>query len=168
MIFVVSIMVGLQCSVSFYCIAKWPNHTHTHTHTRIYTLLSSHYSPSCSIISNSTSLCYIAGSHCLSTPHAIVCIFFKFIFFPLYSKGIKLSLHVDFFSPPFVLLQYEYLDIVLNATQQDLLVNPFEVVSDNPKLPIPRTPSLSRRAATSLLSKSMIFFSLEMFICAGY
>ena len=27
-----------------------------------------------------------------------------------------------FFPPPFVLLQYEYLDIVLNATQQDLLV----------------------------------------------
>ena len=50
------------------------------------------------------------------------------IFFPpLYSKGIKLSLHVyiTFFPPPFVLLQHEYLDIVLNATQQDLLVNLF-------------------------------------------
>ena len=51
------------------------------------------------------------------------------IFFPLYSKGIKLSLHVDititFFSLPFVLLQREYLDKVLNATQQDLLVNLF-------------------------------------------
>ena len=46
--------------------------------------------------------------------------FFNFIF-PLYSKGIKLSLHVyitiTFFPPPFVLLQHEYLDIVLNATQ---------------------------------------------------
>ena len=73
-----------------------------------------------------------------------------------------------FFSPPFVLLQYKYLDIVLDATQQDLLVNPFQVVSDNPKLPIPPTPSLSHQAATSLFSKSMIFFSVEIFICAGY
>jgi len=41
-------------------------------------------------------------------------------------------------------------------------------VSDKPKLPIPPTPSLSHQAATSLFSKSMIFFSVEMFICAGY
>ena len=39
--------------------------------------------------------------------------------------GIKLLLHVYNFLPPLVLLQYEYLDIVLNATQQDLLVNLF-------------------------------------------
>ena len=37
--------------------------------------------------------------------------------------SIKLLLHLYIFSPPFVLLQYEYLDIVVNATQQDLLVN---------------------------------------------
>jgi len=65
-------------------------------------------------------------------------------------------------------LQHEYLDIVLNATQQDLLVKLFSVASENPKLPIPPTPSLSHQAATSLFSKSMIFFSVEMFICAGY
>ena len=29
------------------------------------------------------------------------------------------------FPPPFLLLQHEYLDIVLNAIQQDLLVNLF-------------------------------------------
>ena len=55
--------------------------------------------------------------------------FFNFFIFPLYSKGIRLSLHVyitiTFFPPPFVLLQHEYLDIVLNAIQQDLLVNLF-------------------------------------------
>ena len=55
--------------------------------------------------------------------------FFNFFIFPLYSKGIRLSLQVyitiTFFPPPFVLLQHEYLDIVLNATQQDLLVNLF-------------------------------------------
>ena len=58
--------------------------------------------------------------------------YFTFLFyfiFPLYSKGIKLSLHVyitiTFFPPPFVLLQHEYLDKVLNAIQQDLLVNLF-------------------------------------------
>ena len=94
--------------------------------------------------------------------------FYLFIFSPLYSMGIKLLLHVYIFPPPFGLLQHEYLDKVLNATQQDLLVNLFQVVSDNPKLPIPPTPSLSRRAATTLFSKSMIFFSEEMFICAGY
>ena len=52
-----------------------------------------------------------------------------FFFSPLYSKGVRLSLHVyitiTFFPPPFVLLQHEYLDIVLNAIQQDLLVNLF-------------------------------------------
>jgi len=56
--------------------------------------------------------------------------FFKcFFFFPLYSKGVRLSLHVyiaiTIFPPPFLLLQHEYLDIVLNAIQQDLLVNLF-------------------------------------------
>ena len=44
--------------------------------------------------------------------------------------GAKVHLHVYIFFPPFVLLQYKYLDIVLNATQQDLIVNPFQVVSD--------------------------------------
>jgi len=54
---------------------------------------------------------------------------FYFLIFPLYSKGVRLSLHVyitiTFFPSPFVLLQNEYLDIVLNAIQQDLLVNLF-------------------------------------------
>ena len=83
--------------------------------------------------------------------------------------GAKIHLHVYFFFfPPFVLLQYKYLDIVLNATQRDVIVNPFQVVSNNPKLLIPPTPSLSPRASTSLFSWSMIFFSVEMFICAVY
>ena len=82
--------------------------------------------------------------------------------------GTKLLLHVYIFFPPFVLLQYKFLDIVLDATQQDLIVNPFPVASDNPELPIPPTPSPSPRATTSLFSKSMIFFSEEVFICAGY
>uniref|UniRef100_A0A8D1FI12 Exonuclease domain-containing protein n=1 Tax=Sus scrofa TaxID=9823 RepID=A0A8D1FI12_PIG len=46
---------------------------------------------------------------------------FIFLIFPLYSKGVRLSLHVyitiTFFPPLFVLLQHEYLDIVLNAIQ---------------------------------------------------
>ena len=57
--------------------------------------------------------------------------------------------------------------MVLNATQQEFIVNPFQVVSDNPKLPIPPTPSLSPRVATNLFSKSMIFFSVEMNIFSG-
>ena len=72
------------------------------------------------------------------------------------------------FFPLFVLLQYQYLDIVLNATQQDLIVSPFQVVSNNPKFPIPSTPFLSPLVATGLFSKSMIIFSVEMFICAVY
>jgi len=47
------------------------------------------------------------------------CVFFFFLIFPLYSKGVRLSLHVyiaiTVFPPPFLLLQHEYLDIVLNA-----------------------------------------------------
>ena len=78
------------------------------------------------------------------------------------------TLQLQFFPPPFPLLRHEYLDIVLNAIQQDLLINLFQVVSDNPKLPIPPTPSPSHQATTSLFSKSMIFSSEEMFICAGY
>ena len=61
--------------------------------------------------------------------------------------GTKLLSHVYIFSPPFVLLQYKYLDIVLDATQQDFLVNPFQVASDNPKLRIPHTPHPHPRAA---------------------
>ena len=30
MIFIFSIIAGLQCSVNFYCTAKWPSHTHTY------------------------------------------------------------------------------------------------------------------------------------------
>ena len=82
--------------------------------------------------------------------------------------GAKIHLHVYIFFHPFVLLQYKHLDVVLNATQKDLIVNPFQAISYNPKLPIPPTPSLSRGAATSLFSKSMILFSMERFICALY
>ena len=41
------------------------------------------------------------------------------------ARGSSYPYMYTFFPPPFVLLQYEYLDIVLNATQQDLLVNLF-------------------------------------------
>ena len=46
-------------------------------------------------------------------------------FFPAVQHGDQVTLTCIHFFPPFVLLQYEYLDIVLNATQQDLLVNLF-------------------------------------------
>ena len=85
--------------------------------------------------------------------------------------GTKLHTHVYIIFPPIVMLQCKYLDIVLSATQQVLIVNPFQeqqFASINPKLQIPPTPSLFPRAATSLFSKSMIFFSAERFICAVY
>ena len=53
-IFIFSIVVDLQCSVNFYCTAKWPSHTHTHTHTHTHAhiFFFSHYPPSHSIISD--------------------------------------------------------------------------------------------------------------------
>jgi len=84
-------------------------------------------------------------------------LFYYFNFFPLYSMGTKLLLHVYIFSPPFVLLQYKCLDRVLDATKQDLLVNPFQVVSDIPKLPIPPTPSLSHPGQPKFHSSSLLF-----------
>ena len=35
MIFTFAIIVGLQCSVSFYCTAKWPSHTHIYIYLYI-------------------------------------------------------------------------------------------------------------------------------------
>jgi len=56
--------------------------------------------------------------------HLVFC-FVLFIYFPLYSMGAKLHIHVCILFPPIAVLQCKYLDIVLNATQQDLIVNPF-------------------------------------------
>ena len=50
----------------------------------------------------------------------------NFFFFSLYSMGTKLHIHVYILFPPIVVLRCEYLDIVLNATQQDIIVNPFQ------------------------------------------
>ena len=102
----------------------------------IYIYIYSH-SYGCEMVSHSGSICislmtndveqfficllstvYLLWRNVYSSPLSI-------FFFPLYSMGIKLLLHAYIFFPPFVLLQYEYLDIVLNATQQDLLVNLF-------------------------------------------
>ena len=88
-------------------------------------------------------------------------------FFLLYSMGTQLDIHVYIIFSPIVMLHCKYLDIVLSATQQDLIVSPFQkqkFASINLKLPIPLPP----RATISLFSKSMIFFSVESFICAVY
>lgn len=61
------------------------------------------------------------------------CFFFKFyylfFYFPTVQQGdlviLTCILYNYIFPPPFVLLQHEYLDKVLNAIQQDLLVNLF-------------------------------------------
>ena len=50
----------------------------------------------------------------------------EIFFFPLYSMEIKLHIHVYIIFPPIVVLRCKYLDIVLSATQQDLIVNPFQ------------------------------------------
>ena len=90
-------------------------------------------------------------------------------FSPLYSMGNQLHIHVYIIFSPIVMLPCKYLDRVLNATQQDLIVIPFQdqqFASINPKLPILPTPSPSPWAIGSLFSKSMIFFSVESFLCA--
>ena len=53
-------------------------------------------------------------------------LFIYLFIFPLYSLGTKVHTHVDILFPPIVVLRCEYPDIVLNATQQDLIVNPFQ------------------------------------------
>ena len=53
------------------------------------------------------------------------CYFTQFLF-PLYSMGTQLHIHVHILFSPTVMLHCEYLDIVLSATQQDLIVNPFQ------------------------------------------
>ena len=78
-----SFIVDLQCSVNFYCTSKWPSHIYiylyiyihiyiyTHTHSFLHIIL--HHVPS--QVTRYSSLCYTAGSHCFSTPNAIVCIY---------------------------------------------------------------------------------------------
>ena len=47
-------------------------------------------------------------------------------FFPLYSLGTQLPIHAYLIFSPIVVLHCKYLDIVLSAAQQDLIVNPFQ------------------------------------------
>ena len=74
LIYIFSIILGLQCSVNFLLYSKV---TQSHTHINIYTHSFSHfilhYIPS--QVTRYSSLYCIAGSHCLSTPNAIVCIY---------------------------------------------------------------------------------------------
>ena len=58
----------------------------------------------------------------------------------------QLYILVYFLSSPIIMLRPKWLDIVLSATQQDLIAYPFqkqEFASINPKLPIHPTPSPS-------------------------
>ena len=62
----------------------------------------------------------------MGTPRSLFLFVVVVYFFPLYSMGTKLHMHVYILFPPIVVLWYKYLDIVLNASQQDLIVNPFQ------------------------------------------
>ena len=60
---------------------------------------------------------------------------------------------------------------IISATQQDPIADTSQrqhSVSIYPKPPVPPTPSPFPLATTSLFSKSMIFFSVEKFLCAVY
>ena len=64
----------------------------------------------------------------LSVHHWIAFFFYYFpntIFFPLYSMGTQLHMHVYILFSPIIMLRCKYLDIFLTATQQDPIVNPF-------------------------------------------
>jgi len=92
-------------------------------------------------------------------------------FFLLYSMVTQLHIHVHILFSHTIMLHHKWLDIVPSATQQDPIANPSQrqhSASIYPKLPVPPTPSPSPLATTSLFSKSMIFFSVERFLCAIY
>jgi len=74
--------------------------------------------------------------------------YFILFYFPTVQQGdqvILTCIHYNYiFPPPFLLLQHEYLDIDLNATQQDLLVKHSKLCLINPRarsLPLPPSPS---------------------------
>ena len=81
----------------------------------------------------------------------------------------KFLLHVYIFPPPFVLLQYKYQDIVLNATQQDLLVNPFQVlvISDAEHFSYTCWPSVCLLWRNVYLGFLSIFQFGCLFFCCG-
>ena len=57
---------------------------------------------------------------------SLLFIIYLFIFFPLYSMVTKLHIHVRTGFHHVVVWQCKYLDRILNATQQDLIVHPFQ------------------------------------------
>ena len=44
----------------------------------------------------------------------------------MYNMGTKLQIHVYIIFPPIVVLQCKYLDTLLSATEEDLIVNQFQ------------------------------------------
>ena len=66
-------IVDLQCSVNFCCTTKWPSYTPPPTYIHSFSHIILHHVPSQVI--RCSSLCYTAGSHFLSTPNVIVCIY---------------------------------------------------------------------------------------------
>ena len=67
-IFIFSIIVGLQCSVNFLLYSKVTQYVYIHTYSFSHIIL--HHVPL--QVTRYSSLCYTPGSHCLSTPYAIV------------------------------------------------------------------------------------------------
>ena len=72
--------------------------------------------------------------------------------------------YILFFSH-YVLHLSDYTEFPVLHSKIPLLIHSASIY---PKLPVPPTPSPSPLATTSLFSKSMIFFSMESFLCAVY
>ena len=101
----------------------------------------------------------------------IIIIFSLLLFFSTVQHGDPVThtcIH-SFFSH--YMFHHKWPDRVPSATQQDPIADPSQrqqSASIYPKLPVHPTPSPSPLATASLLSKCMIFFSVEGFLCAVY
>ena len=76
------------CSFNFCCTSKWPSHTYVRTS---FSDIIVHHVPS--QVTRYSSLCYTAGSHCLSTPNAIVWIYYPPNPSPSHSLPLRLGNH---------------------------------------------------------------------------
>ena len=99
------------------------------------------------------------------------CYFPNTIFFLLYSMVTQLHIHVFIIFSPIIMFHCKWLNIVLSATQQDLIANPFQkqwfalLTPNSQSIPLPPLPLGNHKF---IFQVHMIFFSVERFIFAIY
>ena len=128
-IFIFSIIIDLQWSVSFCCPAKSPSHT-------FFSHIIFHHVPS--QVTRFSSLCYTADlvRNFLQVLYTWLfifsylffnCYFPNTIFFLLYSMVTQLHIHVHILFSHIIMLHHKWLEIVPSVTQQDPLLSAFYV-----------------------------------------